>query len=124
MDLEIIHVYLFGGVKYLDLLMVLMAIDIVTGIFKAIKLNKLRSLTSWLGYARKIGTFGIIIVANVIDIILGLNGMVSLATVLFYMYYEILSITENAGQLGMKVPSIILDKLQVIHDDKKDSDKK
>jgi toxin secretion/phage lysis holin len=115
--LQIVHTYLFGGVKFLDLLVILMLIDIITGILKAIKEKRLRSRNAYFGYARKIGVFGIIIVANIIDVILGLNGAVAVATVLFYAVNEILSITENASQIGIKVPKIITDKLHVMQEE-------
>ena len=41
MDLDYLegaHLYLFGGVKFLHLLLLLMGLDILTGIFKAIKM--------------------------------------------------------------------------------------
>lgn len=115
-NLQVVHSYLFGGVKFLDLLMLAMLVDIVTGITVAWKEKRLRSRTGLYGYARKIGVFGLIIVANIIDVILDLNGMVAHATVLFYILNEVVSITENAGKLGMKVPKMILDKLQVIQE--------
>ncbi|PIB40862.1 holin, partial [Pseudomonas sp. 2588-5] len=90
--------YLFGEVKFLDLLMLLMAVDIVTGVSKAIKNQNLWSRKSLFGYARKLLIFGVIIVANVIDQILGLNGAVTYATVLFYMASEGLSIVENMSE--------------------------
>ncbi|MFY0758723.1 phage holin family protein [Metabacillus dongyingensis] len=113
-NLEIVHAYLFGNVKFLDLLVVLMIIDIITGVLKAIKEKRLRSRTAWFGYARKIGVFAAIILTNVIDIILGLNGTVAFMTVLFYLANEGLSILENLAQLGVKVPHFIKEKLQVI----------
>lgn len=118
--IQIVHTYLFGGVKFLDLLMLAMLIDIFTGVMKAWKEKKLRSRNAYFGYVRKIGVFGIIVVANIIDVILGLNGAVAVATVLFYLVNEILSITENASQLGIKVPKIITDKLHVMQDEKRD----
>ena len=117
---QIVQSYLFGNVKFLDLLALLMGIDILFGVAKAWKQKRLRSRTAWYGYVRKMGIFGIIIAANIIDIILGLNGAVALATVLFYIANELLSITENCAELGIKVPQIILDKLQVIKDEKGD----
>lgn len=113
-SLDIVQTYLFGGVKFLDLLVLLMMVDIVTGIMKAIKDKRLRSRTALFGYARKIGIFGVIILANIIDKILGLNGAVAIATVLFYIANEGLSIIENLAQIGVKVPKIISDKLHVI----------
>lgn len=116
-NLEIVHAYLFGGVKFLDLLAVLMAVDIVTGILKAIKEKRLRSRAALYGYARKVGVFGVIILANIIDIVLSLNGAVAVCTVLFYIGNEGLSIIENLAQVGVKVPKIIADKLHVINSD-------
>lgn len=113
-NLEIVKVYLFGGVKFLDLLVVLIALDIITGILKAIKEKRLRSRTAFFGYARKIGIFAAVILANVIDIILGLKGAVAIATVVFYIANEGLSILENLAQIGVKVPKVITDKLHVI----------
>ncbi|MCM3736460.1 phage holin family protein [Bacillus cytotoxicus] len=123
-NLQIVHAYLFGNVKFLDLLIVLMLVDIVTGIIRATKENRLRSRSALFGYARKIGVFGIIILANIIDIILSLKGAVAFATVLFYIANEGLSIIENLVQIGVKVPSVIADKLHVIQEqeDKKKGD--
>ena len=46
--LEVVKMYLFGEVKFLHLLGLLMAIDIITGVFKAIKNGNLWSrLGGW-----------------------------------------------------------------------------
>lgn len=111
-SLEVAKLYLFGEVDYLSALVVLMLLDIITGVMKAIKNKDLRSRSALFGYARKIAVFAIIIVANIIDIILDLNGMVAKATVLFYMANEILSIIENAAHIGLKVPPVIQEKLR------------
>lgn len=116
---HIVQGYLFGEVKFLDLLAVLMGLDIITGVLKAIKNKKLRSRTAWFGYARKIGVFGAIIAANIIDIVLQLNGAIAYATVLFYIANEGLSVIENLAEIGVKVPSIITDKLHVISNEDK-----
>ncbi len=117
-SLEIVKIYLFGTVKFLDLLVIAMLIDIVTGVAKSWKNEKLRSRTALFGYARKIGIFGIIIAANIIDVILGLNGTVAIATVLFYLANELLSITENCAELGIPIPQFITDKLHVLSEEK------
>lgn len=38
--LDLARIYLFGGVKYLDLLLVLSIIDVITGVIKAWKFKK------------------------------------------------------------------------------------
>ncbi|MFS8189473.1 holin family protein [Rossellomorea marisflavi] len=121
--LDVAKAYLLGNVKFLDLLLVLIIIDILTGIVKAWKLKKLRSRRAWFGYVRKMLTFLVIIVANIMDQILGLNGVLTFGTVLFYVSQEVLSITENLAQVGVKVPKAITDRLQVIEEKSEDIDK-
>jgi len=112
--LEVAHLYLFGGVKFLHLLLLLMGLDILTGIIKAIKNGNLWSRKSLFGYARKLLVLIVIITANIIDQVLSLNGTLTFATVLFYIANEALSITENMAQLGVLVPQQLAEKLKVI----------
>ena len=116
--LEITHMYLFGGVKFLHLLLLLMVLDIITGLAKGWKNNNLWTRKSLFGYARKMLILVVIILANVIDQILGLNGAITYATVLFYIANEGLSITENMAELGVLVPTSLAEKLKVIDSQK------
>ncbi|WP_239674530.1 phage holin family protein [Mangrovibacillus cuniculi] len=100
-----------------------MLIDIISGVIKAAMQRRLRSRNALYGYARKILIFGVIIMANIIDNMLNLNGTVAFATVLFYIANEGLSILENLAQVGVKVPTVIIDKLHVIQEERKDGDK-
>lgn len=113
-QLEVVRFYLFGDVKFLHLLALLMVVDIITGIAKAIKNGNLWSRKSLFGYARKLLVFGAIILANVIDQILGMGGAITYATVVFYIVNEGLSITENLAQLDILVPKHLAEKLKVI----------
>src|SRR5690625_1475016 len=112
--LEAAKFFLFGDVKFLHLLLLLMLLDIITGVAKAIKNENLWSRKSLFGYARKVLILVVIILANVIDQILGLQGAVAYATVLFYIANEGLSILENLAQLGVLVPANIDEKLKGI----------
>ncbi|MER2121877.1 MAG: phage holin family protein [Solibacillus sp.] len=116
--LDVAHLYLFGGVKFLHLLLLLMGLDIITGIFKALKNGNLWSRKSLFGYARKILVLIVIIVANIIDQVLSLGGTLTFATVLFYIANEALSITENMAELGVLVPQNLAEKLKVIESTK------
>lgn len=116
--LDVAHLYLFGGVKFLHLLLLLMGLDIVTGIFKALKNGNLWSRKSLFGYARKILVLMVIIVANIIDQVLSLGGTLTFATVLFYIANEALSITENMAELEVLVPQNLAEKLKVIESTK------
>ncbi len=112
--LEAARFFLFGDVKFLHLLLLLMALDIVTGVFKAWKNQNLWSRKSLFGYARKVLVLVVIILANVVDQILGLQGAVTYATVLFYIANEGLSIVENMAHLGVLVPTNLAKKLKSI----------
>ena len=116
--LDVAHLHLFGGVKFLHLLLLLMGLDIITGIFKALKNGNLWSRKSLFGYSRKILVLIVIIVANIIDQVLSLGGTLTFATVLFYIANEALSITENMAELEVLVPQNLAEKLKVIESTK------
>lgn len=107
-----------GEIKLLYFLMILMGLDIVTGLAKAIKNNKLWSRKSLFGYARKLLIFCIIVLANIIDQILGTHGGILFVTIFFYIANEGLSIIENCAEMGVLVPPEIADKLAVIKNEK------
>src|SRR5690625_1751856 len=112
--LEAAKFFLFGDVKFLHLLILLIGLDILTGLTNAWKENNLWSRKSMFGFARKILVLVVIILANVVDQILGLNGAVTYATVLFYIANEGLSIVENLAKLGVLVPDSLAEKLKGI----------
>ena len=112
--LEAARFFLFGDVKFLHLLLLLMGLDIISGVFKAIKNGNLWSRKSLFGYARKVLVLVVIILANVVDQILGLQGAVTYATVIFYIANEGLSIIENLAVIGVLVPNGLAEKLKHI----------
>ncbi|QUG41292.1 phage holin family protein [Psychrobacillus sp. INOP01] len=116
--LDVVRFYLFGDVKFLHLLLVLMALDILIGVFKAIKNHNLWSRKSLFGYARKMLVLVVIVLANLMDQILGMNGAITYATVLFYIANEGLSILENCAELGVLVPANLAAKLKVVESQK------
>lgn len=112
---EAFRTYIFSGDwSLIQALLVLMFIDIITGLLKAWKNKNLWSRKSLYGFARKLLIFTIITVANIIDFIMQLNGVLVLATVMFYIMNEVLSITENAGQLGLPLPKKLMEVLEVV----------
>lgn len=105
-----------GDINLITILLLLMLIDVITGLVKAIKDKNLWSRKSLFGYARKILVFLIITVANLLDLMMNLNGTLVLATVTFYILNEVLSITENSAQLGLPLPQKLLDVIQVVQE--------
>lgn len=119
---EVFHTFIYAGdLKLLYFLMILMAIDVLSGLAKAVKNKNLWSRKSLFGFSRKIFIFFIVILANIIDQVLGLNGGLVVLTIFFYMANEGLSIVENCAEMGVLVPKEISEKLNVIKSTKNDN---
>lgn len=115
MDLEVVHQYLLGNIKLLYVLLVFMAFDIVTGLFKAAIVNKnLWSRKGLFGYARKMLVLLVIVMANILDQVLHLNGVLSLVSVWYYIGVEGLSISENLKILGVPLPKMLDEALAIV----------
>ena len=95
-------------------LVIFMVIDYVTGLIVAglfKKSNKsqdggLESLAGWKGLARKFSTLLLVLIAVRVDIALNTNYICD-TVVYAFMSNELLSIVENAGLMGVPLPSII-----------------
>ncbi|QDH84830.1 holin [Staphylococcus phage SA46-CL1] len=122
-DTEAFHMFIYAGdLKLLYFLFVLMFIDIITGIAKAIKNNNLWSKKSMKGFAKKLLIFCIIILANIIDQILQLKGGLLMITIFYYIANEGLSIVENCSEMDVLVPEQIKERLKVIKNESEKSD--
>lgn len=114
-DSDLFYTFIYAGdLKLLYFLMMLMIIDIITGLMKAFKNKNLWSRKSMYGFGRKILIFCIIILANIIDQILNLKMGLLVITIFFYIANEGLSILENCAEMGVLVPKEIGEKLKVI----------
>lgn len=121
-ETEAFHTFIYAGdLKLLYFLIILMILDIGTGIGKAIKNKNLWSRKALFGYSRKIFIFFIIILANIIDQLLNLNSGLVVLTIFFYIANEGLSIVENCAQMGVLVPTEISEKLNVVKSTKENS---
>ena len=87
----------------MHLLLLLIAMDTITGIFPGSKNNNLWTRNSLFWYAQKMQVLVVITLANVIDQNLGLNGAITYATVLFLIAHEGMSIIENMAELCVLV---------------------
>jgi len=99
--------------RVLYLLLILMLIDIVTGLIKAWQNGNLWSRKGMFGFMRKVLILLVIVAAAVIDEILKMGGVVSGATLLFFCVSEGISIVENAEEAGVPIPAILKEKLHV-----------
>jgi toxin secretion/phage lysis holin len=107
--------YLYGGWSTLiQILVVFVVIDYVTGLVAAGFEGKLSSKIGFKGIAKKIMIFALVAVAHLIDSALGENHLIRDATIFFYLGNELLSILENAGKTGLPIPDQIKNAVQVL----------
>lgn len=106
-----------GGVDGLLLtLLVFIIIDYVTGLMCAVVEKNLSSETGFRGIFKKVVILMLVGVANLIDVnVLGQGAVFRTAVIFFYLSNEGISILENAGKLGLPIPSklkMILEQLR------------
>lgn len=116
--------FFLGGVDgVLTALVVLMAIDYVTGVACAIIDKKLSSTAGFKGLFKKVLILALVGMANVVDtMVLNGGGAIRGMVICFYISNEGVSVIENATRLGLPVPEKLKAILAQLHDT--DGDKK
>ena len=101
--------YLWGPWDALILvLLAFVATDYATGLINAFVRHEADSAVGFIGLAKKVMIFVLVAVGALLDKIMpATNGAVRAAVCLFYVANEGLSILENAGALGLPLPSIL-----------------
>ena len=100
--------YLFGGWSALiQILVAFVAIDYITGVLAAGVNGKLDSNIGLKGIAKKVFIFVIVACGHLVDDAMGTQDIVRDAAIYFYIANELLSILENAGEIGLPVPDIL-----------------
>lgn len=114
--------YLLGGIdNLLTAFVILMACDYLTGISAGFYDKQVSSKSAFKGLMKKGAMFVLVIVANQLDIITGSGDVARNAVITFLIGVEGISIVENLGRMGIKVPSVISNAFTQLKD--KDGDK-
>lgn len=92
-----------------QILVLLIAIDIVSGLIAAWSGRRLDSDVGWRGVSRKAITLGVVAAAAVVDPVIDLPLAQFVSG--FYAAIEALSIVENAAVAGVPVPAFLRDAL-------------
>jgi toxin secretion/phage lysis holin len=110
--------YLGGCDGPLYALIVFVVCDYITGVMNAIADKKLSSNVGFKGIAKKALIFLLVGVANIVDLhVLGKAGVVRTAVIFFYLSNEGISLLENAGRLGLPIPSKLKAVLEQLHNE-------
>jgi toxin secretion/phage lysis holin len=115
--------YLLGGYDMgIETLLIVVALDYVTGILKAIVNRSLNSYIGWRGLVRKTGVFISIIVAVQIECLINAPGTLHNFVAFAFTVNECISILENLIDIGVPVPDFLVKYLKKLKD--KDGDNK
>ncbi|MGO0058666.1 phage holin family protein [Brevibacillus fluminis] len=107
--------FLFGGWSaLLSVLVAFVIFDYVSGVVAASAEGKLKSKVGLIGIARKVFIFCMVAIAHLVDTSLGDQNFMRDATIFFYLANELLSIIENAGRIGLPVPELIKQAVEVL----------
>jgi toxin secretion/phage lysis holin len=119
-----------GWDKTLEILLIFIVIDYITGVAAAVKTKTLKSSTGYEGILKKATMFLVVIIAAQLDRISNNSaGLFRTATAFFFIANDGLSIIENIGELGVKLPAFLTRSLEKLKDtsekmDKNDDDTK
>ena len=115
---------LFGGwSEDMVTLIILMVIDYITGVSAAAFFKKsdkssdgsLSSAAGLKGLLKKGAALLVVLVAHRLDISLGVQYIKS-AAVIGFIINEVISVTENAGLMGVPLPEVIRQSIEVLKD--------
>lgn len=112
--------YLFGGWDVLiQVLLIFVIVDYVTGIIAGGANGELNSKIGFKGILKKVMIFIIVAVAHWVDIAVGSATGEEIAifrdaTIFFYVANELLSIIENAGEMGIPIPEKLMNAVEIL----------
>ena len=108
--------FLGGADGMLMALLLLMALDYISGVMCAIEDKTLSSAIGFKGIAKKVLILMLVGVANILDVnVVGGGAILRGAVICFYLSNEGLSLLENAAYLGLPVPEKLKEVLSQLH---------
>lgn len=113
-------VYFLGGWDIaLQVLVLVVVLDYLTGVCKAIYNKKVDSSVGAKGIVKKVGYFVVVAVAVVLDRIAGNTGAIRTLVIYSFVANEGISILENWGGMGLPLPQKLMDTLEQLKNNSK-----
>jgi toxin secretion/phage lysis holin len=119
-----------GADKLLRALVICVVADYLTGLIVAVifknspktETGAAESNAGFKGLVKKAFIFTILLVINQVDIVLGSGGFLRNATIIGFITNECISLIENAGLMGLKLPPAVTNAIDILK--KKSEEKK
>ena len=109
-----------GFDKMLQALILFMVLDFLLGFLAAWKGRRVNSQAMFWGGINKLLVLGFVVIGSALDWLLGVpDPYIRTGVIWFYIGRELLSITENYGNMGMKLPPFISEVLEQINNKSK-----
>lgn len=106
-------VYFLGGWDVaLQILLLVVALDYITGVCKAVYNKKVNSEIGAKGIVKKMGYFIVVAVAVMLDRVMGDTGALRTLVIYFFVANEGISILENWGGMGLPLPKKLVETLE------------
>ena len=106
-------IYLVGGLdNALQSLLIVIVLDYLTGIASALYKKQLSSKIGFKGIIKKFCYLIVVALSVVVDNLLGQSGLIRGIVIYFLFANEGLSIIENMGEMGIKLPQKLSDALE------------
>lgn len=104
----IVSSLLDGWDNALEILLIIMALDYITGLASAFKKKAVSSSVGYTGLIKKASIFIIVILAAQMDRMIGDGShLFRNGTAFFFSANDAISVLENIGQIGIKMPSFL-----------------
>ncbi len=105
---SMVNTLLDGWDRSLEILLIVMVLDYLTGVVAAYRTKTVSSSVGYYGLVKKASIFLVVILAAQLDrIIGGENHMFRNCTAFSFTANDAISILENAGKMGMKLPAFL-----------------
>lgn len=113
----LITTLLGGWDMALEILLIIISLDYLTGVMSAFKTKTVSSSEGYLGLIKKASIFVIIILAAQLDKMTGNTiQLFRNCTAFFFIANDALSILENVGEIGVKLPVFLHNALIKLRD--------
>lgn len=105
-------VFLLGGIDVaLISLIIVMILDYITGVISAYYNKELSSKVGFKGILKKIFYLIVVALSVRIDNLVGETGLIRTFVIYYFIANDGLSILENAGEIGIKLPKKLIEAL-------------
>ncbi|WIV10555.1 phage holin family protein [Proteiniborus sp. MB09-C3] len=109
--------YLLGGIdSLLQVLLIFIVLDYITGIAKGYVKKELNSTIGFRGILKKALILCVLIIAVQLDKVAETDQAFRTVVAWFYIGIEGISLLENAAEIGLPVPKKLLEALKILKD--------